>query len=62
MIIPATAPVGTNTYLFDGPGVNLTNSQYLNQSSVFNDGYNILFTFFNLSMTYDGLPPRVSPS
>lgn len=62
MIIPATAPIGTNSYLFAAPGANATYAQYLNQSSVLNDGYNVLFTAFDLTMTYDGLPAGVKSS
>jgi hypothetical protein len=62
MIFPATAPVGNNSYLFDATGINATFAQYLNQSSFFNDGYNVLFATFNLTMTYDGLPAGVKPS
>ncbi|KAF4624620.1 hypothetical protein G7Y89_g13550 [Cudoniella acicularis] len=62
MVIPATAPIGTNAYLFDGPSVDVAYSQYLNQSSVFNDNYNVLFTSFNLSLTYDVIPHGVNSS
>ncbi|PMD36357.1 hypothetical protein L207DRAFT_602431 [Hyaloscypha variabilis F] len=30
VIFPATAPIGNNSYLFDGPGINATFAQYLN--------------------------------
>jgi hypothetical protein len=62
VIFPATAPIGDNSYLFDGPGINATFAQYFNQSSYLNDGYNVLFTTFNLTMTYIGLPSGVEPS
>lgn len=59
MIIPSTAPVGGHQYLFLGNNTITTFAQYLNQSSVFNNDYNVLFDTFNLSMTYDGLPSGV---
>ncbi|KAF5258937.1 hypothetical protein FOXYS1_10468 [Fusarium oxysporum] len=58
MIIPSTAPFAGNKYLFLG-NVNTTFAQRLNQSSVFDNGYNVLFNTFNLSLSYDGLPNGV---
>jgi hypothetical protein len=62
MIFPATAPIGNNSFLFDTTGVNTTYAQYLNQSSFVNNGYNVLFSTFDLTVGYDGLPAGVKTS
>jgi hypothetical protein len=52
-LTPSTIPTSEGDYLFQPTGVNTSFASYLNQSSVFNKDYNILFKSFNLSITYD---------
>jgi hypothetical protein len=50
-VLPATSPIGDNGYLFN----NLTNSsvaQALNESSVFDHGYNVLFDTFGIVLSF----------
>lgn len=63
MIAPSTFPVGlANEYLFLVNNTNSTWAEHLNETSMANNVYNVLWDVFDLSMSCASLPAGVSAS